>query len=89
MSCFICESTEKVIKPSCCRENFNICRKCIEKVDKCPHCRCEKQNNNSIIKQEKEQRYKIDCQYQMDRYEMELNYLNELKEIIFKILNWV
>ncbi len=42
MICDICGNDENVISPMCCNEKNNICRNCIENVDKCPFCRCSK-----------------------------------------------
>lgn len=43
MECAICEGTDNVIQPLCCREKNSVCRDCIELVDFCPFCRCPKE----------------------------------------------
>lgn len=52
--CSICEkSRPKLIKPQCCQRSCEngeyLCKKCIDKVEKCPFCRSEKQKTDGSL----------------------------------------
>src|SRR5271154_2718817 len=46
--CTICENENVVLKTIPCSNNHIICENCIEKVDKCPFCRCELISSDSF-----------------------------------------
>lgn len=76
MNCLICESNENVIQPLCCNESYNICRDCINKVDKCPHCRTGKGNDliKQMMKEARDERHSTFVSYlkKCDELESEL-----------------